>query len=359
MKKIKVNYIDTSKPIINGIIQDEKMKYIHNRLKKYYDVEITDIDPQFVFGDIYGCEFIKYDCIRIGCTVEEYTPEFNVYDYVISIFDEFKFKDRIFCLKILLYLDLSRKSMEFAQKRERFSVEDLKKKTDFCSFVQSKSMGADSARLEFFQKLSEYKKVNSGGRVFNNVGGRVSDKLEFERKHKFSISFINGRNYTLQDRPLDAFAAGTLPIYWGNPDIGKVYNTKAFVNCMDYKNFDEVVERIKEIDNNDDLYIKMMNEPIFVGNVSLEEEEKKFDDFLINIIENGSVQRSKAYWNRIFEREVYTGRKKFTRMIRLANKTRPITSILFASKAGQKLKTAILGIYESRIMFRKAYKDIR
>lgn len=348
MKRIKVNYVDTSKPIEDGLIQDEKMQFIHERLSQYYDVIITNKNPDIIFCDIYGIEYMKYDCIKVGVTVEEYAPDFNTYDYVITIFDEFQFKDRIFCYRVIVTLKKSREMNDLAIKKHLISEDDLNKKTEFCSFVQSNELGVDSCRIDFFHKLSKYKKVNSGGLTLNNVGGRVADKLDFESKHKFSISFINGKNYTLQDRPADAFAAKTVPIYWGNRDINKVLNKDAFINCHDFDSFDEVVEYIKVIDNDEDLYRKMLQTPAYINPVTLREEIKRFDDFLINIVENGSIQRSGAYYNKAFEKEVFYGREKRTRIIRAAHKLKPITKWVFASKLGQVVKKKILGVIHKK-----------
>ena len=66
---------------------------------------------------------------------------------------------------------------------------------------------------------------------------------------------------------IQAYAANTLPIYYGNELILEDgFNPKAFINCHDFNSVDEVVNEIMKIDSDDDLYIKMMSEPIFVGN---------------------------------------------------------------------------------------------
>jgi len=355
LKSIKVNYIDTSQPIVDGVIQDEKMEFIHQRLSKYYKVIISEERPDIVFCDVYGVDFAKYNCIRVGLNVEENAPDFNLYDYVITIFDEFQFKDRIFNCKVIVTLKYCRDMNDLAVKKHLVTEADLKNKTEFCSFIQSRGFGADPCRLDFFHKLSEYKKVNSGGRLYNNIGYRVEDKLLFESRHKFSISFINGRNYTIQDRPLDAFAAKTIPIYWGNRDIGKVFNKDAFINCHDFANFDEVVEYVKFVDNNDDLYLKMLQTPAYINQTSTDDEIERLDRFLINIVENGSIQRSGAYWNKVFEKEVLYGRKKTTNLIRKAHKYKKVTKFVFASKAGKFVKKKILKYYEKKSM-KKALK---
>lgn len=54
-----------------------------------------------------------------------------------------------------------------------------------------------------------------------------------------------------------------MPIYWGNPDIEKDFNGAAFINCHRFDNFDQVVEKVIELDNNDALWTQYANAPIF------------------------------------------------------------------------------------------------
>ena len=53
----------------------------------------------------------------------------------------------------------------------------------------------------------------------------------------------------------------TIPIYWGDPQVGRHFNTESFVNIKNIPNttgqlteFDRAIERIKELDQNPDLY---------------------------------------------------------------------------------------------------------
>jgi alpha(1,3/1,4) fucosyltransferase len=144
-------------------------------------------------------------------------------------------------------------------------------------------MKAWHERNDFFHLLTnKYKKVDSGGKALNSIGGLVNDKLAFQRECKFSIAFENSSypGYTTE-KILHAFVADTIPIYWGNPLVHKDFNTKAFINCHDYNNFDEVVDRVIEIDNNDELYLQYLKEPALAidNNEKYLDEEKILDKF--------------------------------------------------------------------------------
>ena len=67
------------------------------------------------------------------------------------------------------------------------------------------------------------------------------------------------------EKILESFAAGTIPIYYGDETAVQDFNPKAFINCHDYASIDEVIEKIKQLDNDDEAYLQMLNEPAFVG----------------------------------------------------------------------------------------------
>ena len=58
----------------------------------------------------------------------------------------------------------------------------------------------------------------------------------------------------------------SLPIYWGNRLVYRDFNTKSFLNYYDFKNENELIERIIELDNDDNKYIEYLKEPYFHNN---------------------------------------------------------------------------------------------
>ena len=269
MKTIRINFCD-----FFGKFNKED-NTITNILKEKYHVIISET-PDYIFYSTFGQEYINYDCIKIFFTGECIVPDFNLCDYAIG-FDYIDFNDRY--IRVPLY-----QLFHYSNKFENLINGDIKRvpKTDFCSFVVSNDQGSIN-RFQMFKLLNEYKTVDSGGRYLNNIGGPVVDKLEFDRKHKFSICFENCSHsgYTTE-KIMEAFAADTIPIYWGNPLIGLEFNTKAFINVLDYHSLVDVVKKVIEIDNDVNLYNKIKSEPIFNESVSRINELRKF---LFNIFE--------------------------------------------------------------------------
>jgi hypothetical protein len=53
----------------------------------------------------------------------------------------------------------------------------------------------------------------------------------------------------------------------GAPNVSQYFNTKSFINVVDFKNMDDCIHRILEIDQNDALYHRMQQEPFFKDNI--------------------------------------------------------------------------------------------
>lgn len=87
-------------------------------------------------------------------------------------------------------------------------------------------------RERFFDKLSTYKRVDSGGKWRNNIGGlldlqydnKKDDMLDIKQKwlegYKFNICFENSSYLGyLTEKLFDAYNAGCIPIYWGDTSL--------------------------------------------------------------------------------------------------------------------------------------------
>lgn len=287
-KKIKIDFVD----FFRGF--DKENNQFTNILRERYDVEISD-SPDYIFYSTFDKNFLDYDCVKIYFTGECIVPDFNLCDYAMA-FDHINFGDRY--LRVPLYEVLHYKS------KYQILIDGTvpeKEKTDFCGFVVSNDQGMKE-RQQMFNLLSTYKKVDSGGRYMNNIGGLVKDKLAFDQSHKFSLTFENcsHRGYTTE-KIVEAFAAGAIPIYYGNPEIGKEFNTKAFVNIHEFASLEDAVKRIIEIDQNGDLYKQIKAEPIISG---ARKDDRELRAFLYNIFDQPlEGARRRPHNTRITERE--------------------------------------------------------
>jgi hypothetical protein len=338
--KIKISNFDANDKCSYGY-------YILNTLKKYYEVEISN-EPDYLFFNESTYEHLSHNCIKIFYTGENFHPNFNVCDYAFG-FDYMNFGDRYYRFPIYFiatfYREKELKDMQGFNLLDKinFTYKDLASKKEFCSFVYSNYL-ADSNRKDFFDILSKYKKINSGGAYLNNTGGRVDNKLEFESRHKFSIAFENSSNdgYTTE-KLLNSLAAKTIPIYWGNPKINLEFNTRRFINCHEFSDFDAVKKEVEEIDKNDNLYLEMINQPILNNDNYFKETINGFEAFIKNIIEQPINKAGRIKINPAKRRDMLEGELILSKFVNrknkkikiLANLYKPFKKIAVIEKAKQ------------------------
>lgn len=238
----------------------------------------------------FGFKHLKYDCIKIFYTGENVFPNFNICDYAIGPHD-LKLEKRY--LQLPIYLIKKGHFIKLPE-RKKLNKEDLKIKKEFCNFIYSNKNG-NPIRKEFFDELSKYKNIISAGKFLNNTGYAIKNKIEIQKQCKFTIAFENEKypGYSTE-KIIDAFIARTIPIYWGDETITDNINQKSFIYCNSSKDIPDVIRRIKQIDKNDDLWLKMANEPIFLQKDYEKIKEKELEDFLINTIETKNQKIPKS-----------------------------------------------------------------
>jgi hypothetical protein len=247
--------------------------FLYKLLEKNYDIEIDDKTPDAVIYSCFGFEHLKYDCTRIYYTGENKRPNFNRCDYAFSF--DYPVNERNF------RLPLYRVYPQYPQLFEARNPDKIiAESREFCSFVNSNAKAKE--RINLFDQLSKYKQVSSGGKVRNNVGGRVPDKVKFISDYKFNIAFENSSHpgYATE-KLMEALVTNTIPIYWGDPKIGNDFNTKAFINCHEFESMNDVIEQVKKVDQDEDLYRQYLSEPLLVDNKETDfcNEEKVLQRF--------------------------------------------------------------------------------
>lgn len=273
-KKIKIDFSD----FWGGF--DKTNNYFYNLLKEEFDVEISST-PDFLFFSVFGNIHQSYNCKKIFYTGENVAPPLGYCQYSFS-FDYIEDTRNYRLPHYLLYdgyYELEKKKI----------IDEMVSRRKFCNFVASN--GNCQERNDFVSLLSQYKKVDCGGRWMNNIGYPVSDKRKFQSEYKFSIAFENNAyrpqhpGYTTE-KIMEPMTVNSIPIYWGNPLINHEFNTKSFVNFYDFKNVDDMIQYIIELDTNDDKYLETLNEPWFVeGQIPDNNKLDNIKSFLYKIFE--------------------------------------------------------------------------
>lgn len=309
--------------MVHPNIHDEKGLYAFLQLDHAGELAyefIWDADaPQFLVATdlIYTDPAMrkKFDqmyhngVVTIFIATECVAPDFNLFDYAVC-FDDSLGNGRVagHVHRKLFRPFISKRENDFSCD-PALAEDALRNKEGFCNFIYSNANGHKN-RERMFEELNAYKKVDSLGIFLNNTGysegcnpnivGRVRNSVALKSKYKFTIAFENAthRGYT-SEKLYTSLEAHSIPIYWGNPEIGKIVNEKAIINCHQYENFDQVVERVKEIDSDDGMWREMACEPWLTKEQEIEErkQEEKYCRFLEEIFLHGRKTGAHALLN--------------------------------------------------------------
>ena len=197
-------------------------------------------------------------------------PDLTIFDYAIAINTRLTNLDRI--IRIPPSVFYARSTIETIKENDISSSmanSIFKQKNGFCNFIYSNPV-AHPMRDKLFNELSKYKKVDSLGSHLNNANNPITRReknwavlsVRMKEPYKFTIASENALfdGYT-SEKLLTTFQAHSVPIYWGNPYVAEEFNKEAFINCHDFETIDQIVERVKEIDNDERLWKKMIIAP--------------------------------------------------------------------------------------------------
>lgn len=291
---------DLNKLFHNSNLEDH-FNFVWDSISPDYVIATELIYYQQKYADIFK-RLVRDNTITIFTTGESISPDLNIFDYAL-VFDrglEFKWGEednRIIRIPTLIrYSDtLFPDFLDLLNDKEKI----IKMKTKFCNFMYSNPY-AHKNRDELFYKICEYKRVESIGPHLNNIGNQTSRNIKDWRRlsiasrmpYKFSIAAENATfRGNITEKLICCFEAGTIPIYWGDPSVSEEFNSKAFINCHDYNNFDEVKQCVKEIDESDDLYYKMLTQPwqTIEQEKLYKQEVAKYQNFLFNIFNQDKI----------------------------------------------------------------------
>jgi len=282
-------------------------------LQPYFEFEVST-SPQVVLYGPYGGEMPRGGFIKVFIGCENVRPIMRECDWAFGVLHEEEVRHPRY-MRFARWGDDSR-----LIQRDRNWADVLKTKTRFCAFVYSNRL---AYREAFFRALSRYKPIDAPGRALNNmpgidpVPGQIDwqAKVEFLRACKFVIAFESGsRSGYNTEKLTHAIEADCVPIYWGDPEIGRSFNLRRFINAHDYlpkprrfmprlpyarhslrstaqpglfgllarkvngvageieqrawalAGFDPLVDRVIALDRDDDLYLRYLREPFLIDN---------------------------------------------------------------------------------------------
>ena len=245
---------------------------LHEIIAEHYNVEISNVNnADLIIDSVFGEEPIpNTKAVKIFFTGEAVKVR-NPDNYDLAIgFDYIDHPNYIRVPLYYLYGAYDPKNVSTNYNRGTCNPH----KPYFACFLYSNSGENNPARYDgaiargqLFDKLSEYKRVEAGGRCKNNIGHRITqeDTMQWMSQCKFVISYEN-QTYEgyMTEKPMISYLSGAVPLYYGDRHAMQDINTKAIIFQGDFANQDAMIEYIKKVDNADALYCKIWDEKIIV-----------------------------------------------------------------------------------------------
>lgn len=307
MKDIAIKFVDFW-PSLN--VRNNKFV---SALSVKFNVKVLDDDsdtqPDILFYSVFGTKHYDYpDCIKIYYTGENDVPDFNECDYALS-FHKIDFDGRHLRYPLFMTYEVDQALLPPAL------TDEAAVNCGFCSLLMRNSQNCARERLEIIDIVNEYKPVAFGGPYRNNIGNLVpvDGKIDFIANYKFCLALENSviPGY-VTEKIVEPFAAPTVPIYWGAPDVEEDFNPEAFINVASYPSFSAFLADLKDIDNNNERYLRILRAPrIKEGNAL--EFDQRLSEFLCGIATQMTFKRPMQAWQKSLYRRNHIMNRAFSR----------------------------------------------
>lgn len=88
--------------------------------------------------------------------------------------------------------------------------------------------------------------------IMSSYRGACISKLEVLSKYRFSLCFENmPMTGYVTEKLFDCFYAGTVPIYWGAPDINELVPSEAYIDMRKFHSFEDMFDHVQKISDSD------------------------------------------------------------------------------------------------------------
>ena len=238
---------------------DEHDNLVTRSLRVVFEVEIVPMQEAelLVFGD-FGTRHWRFPGRKAYLTGENMRPDFNQCDLAFTPY-EVTGDSRAVRLPFYALVLNNPEALTVARRQEARGTRE-----GFCCFIASNPRCRERNRA--FKALHRRRHVDSWGRVFNNTGSTAGDKAACLRNYRFNLAFENSSDTGyITEKLVDPLLEGTIPIYWGAPDVGRDFNPGCMINAADFSSPDELAEAVIAIDSDSGRRRELLTAPIFAG----------------------------------------------------------------------------------------------
>lgn len=135
------------------------------------------------------------------------------------------------------------------------------------AFISNCATGGANQRYEYLEELMKHMNVHSFGHCLKNAdykftatghAGKMHDKINAISEFKFLLAFENNivEDY-VTEKLINAYQAGTVPIYMGSPNIEKwEIGPNSLIKLSDYPKPKDLANFLTYLNDNDDEYMK-------------------------------------------------------------------------------------------------------
>ena len=165
-----------------------------------------------------------------------------------------------------------------------------------------------AARNAVMDELFARGLLQSGGGFRNNTGGPVADKQAFQRGFRFALAIENSADPGYcTEKIVDAWAAGAVPVYGGDPLVKQEFNPAAFVCADDYESPAALADALVELSKDRDAFCAMCAAPVLLpdSRAAAYTTDAAARDFLGGIVARGPhLRRNRSCWGSIYENDL-------------------------------------------------------
>lgn len=249
-----------------------------------FNVHITNENPDLLVYSVFGRNHLKYNCKKILFSGEHLgagknnVDHYNYSNVTLSHYEDLD--KEIFLPLWVIFVNWFNKQQprplpsnptytvsfdKIQNNRDRFL-----NKRKFCAFINNNNI---KDRVDFFEALNNFERVDSYGQLLNNMGfalrGSQQDKINLLNDYKFNIAFENcyhtGYNTEKIIEPLES---GCIPLYKGGEKVTEYFNNKSFLFYKNYNNISSFTEAVLNIHRDKDFYEDMvLAKPLRLDNI--------------------------------------------------------------------------------------------
>lgn len=124
----------------------------------------------------------------------------------------------------------------------------------------ARSCTSRNGREALMKALSKHIRIDSMGACFHNAErprGTNDNKFQIVKRYLFHLAFENSNELDhVTEKLWDSLRAGTLPIYFGAPNIEKLVPPKSLINVHNFRTWDDLGQHLQVLIRNKTKYME-------------------------------------------------------------------------------------------------------